>query len=215
MRKDMPSWFDGDVDSLGECGIGTVQRFRAPQSPGSNGIFWYTLQSGSVFIITLSSEHDTSPNSPQRQFLERSLASVNRSITPWLIFTQHRHIYHFSGSEQQVQDGYLANMEALFVQYKVDLVLMGHTHNYQRTVPIYNYTETPGAPVYIITGSSGALLESYGIVPGRENLVAAFDSERTGFSHISALNSTHLRVRWITNVDGEVADESYIVHTTN
>jgi len=24
------AWFDGDVDSLGECGVGTDQRFRAP-----------------------------------------------------------------------------------------------------------------------------------------------------------------------------------------
>ena len=61
-------WFDGDVDSLGECGVdkpamikfitrnqkGAVQRFRAPiAGPGGagNGLFWYQIKIYDIFII--------------------------------------------------------------------------------------------------------------------------------------------------------------------
>jgi len=86
-----PSWWDGDVDSLGECGVGTQQRFRSPRN--GNGIFWYSFAVGSVTVVTLSSEHDLSPDSPQGEFLARELAAVNRSVTPWLIVSLHRMMY--------------------------------------------------------------------------------------------------------------------------
>ena len=40
-----PSWWDGLVDSEGECGVGTFARFRSPGSNGGangNAIFWYS-----------------------------------------------------------------------------------------------------------------------------------------------------------------------------
>jgi len=156
-----PAWFDGDVDSLGECGVGTQQRFRSPVN--GNGIFWYAFSSGSVTIITLSSEHDYTEGSPQGLFLQRQLAAVNRSLTPWIVVTQHRHLYHLSGSEMEMQLNYLATLEPLFKRYKVDLVLTGHVHNSLRTCSVFNWTCTPGAPVYIVSGSSGALLEDYSL----------------------------------------------------
>ena len=145
-----PSWWDGDVDSLGECGVGMAQRFRAPLSLGSNGIFWYAFETGSVTVVTLSSEHDLSPNSSQGIFLERTLGGVDRARTPWLVVTQHRHMYHLSGAEAEQQRGYLDLLEPVFRRHHVDLVVMGHTHNTLRTCAVYNYTCTPGAPVYVI-----------------------------------------------------------------
>ena len=92
VHKDLPSWFDGDVDSRGECGVGTEQRFRAPSTLNGNKIFWYTFSSGSVSVIMLSSEHSMAPGSAQRTFLEGALASVNRTLTPWLVVTFHREV---------------------------------------------------------------------------------------------------------------------------
>jgi hypothetical protein len=44
--------------------------------------------------------------------------------------------------------------EALY-NNKVDLVLVGHIHSYERTFPVYNSTNTAGAPIYIMQGASG------------------------------------------------------------
>jgi hypothetical protein len=217
VHVDMPSWFSGDVDSLGECGVGTERRFRAPLGgPGgpANRIFWYAYSLGSVTIVMLSSEHSTEPGSPQADWLARTLAAVNRSETPWLIVTQHREMYHAARDELAVQLGYIANLEPLFMQFGVDLVMMGHIHNTMRSCAIYNWTcveDGRRAPVYVVSGSSGALLEAYGLDPDWKHLVEFYDEVRTGFHVISALNHTTLRIRWISNADGSVADESYIV----
>ena len=117
-----PKWWDGAVDSLGECGVGTQQRFRSP--PNGNGIFWYSFATGSVTIVTLSSEHDLSPGSPQGDFLERTLASVDRSVTPWLVVSLHRMMYSLTGSEQAQQDGFRALLEDVFARAHVDLVMV-------------------------------------------------------------------------------------------
>ena len=151
-----PSWWDGKVDSRGECGVGTERRFRSPRN--GNLIFWYSFASGSATIVTLSSEHDLGPQSPQGAFLEQTLAAVNRSLTPWVIVTFHRQVYAMSGAEQPQMDGFLALVEDVLYRHRVDIVFNGHQHNSQRTCEIYKYKCTPGAPVYVISGSSGGKL---------------------------------------------------------
>ena len=203
-----PSWWDGDVDSLGECGVGTQQRFRSTQN--GNGIFWYSFAVGSVTRITLSSEHDLAPGSPQGDFLARELAAVNRSVTPWLVVSLHRMMYSLTGSEQAQQDGFRALLEDVFYRARVDLVMMGHVHSSQRTCAVYNYSCTPGAPVYIISGSAGAMLEPYPI-NDPQGLVKFYDGASCGFYVVSITNGTHIRLTWSRNSDGQVRDDAWIV----
>jgi hypothetical protein len=126
-----PAWWDGDVDSLGECGVGTDQRFRAP--PNGNRIFWYWFATGSATVVMLSSEHDLSPDSPQGSWLALTLASVNRTLTPWVVVSFHRMVYSLTGSEQAQQDGFRALLEDVFYRARVDAVMMGHVHSSERT----------------------------------------------------------------------------------
>ena len=42
--------------------------------------------------------------------------------------------------------------EPLFNQYGVDLVMHGHVHAYERTNRVYNYQNSPCAPMYITVG---------------------------------------------------------------
>ena len=203
-----PSWWDGDVDSLGECGVGTQQRFRSPLN--GNGIFWYSFAVGSATIITLSSEHDLAPGSPQGEFLARQLAAVNRSLTPWLVVSLHRMMYSLTGSEQPQQDGFRALLEDVFARARVDLVMMGHIHSSQRTCAVYNSTCTPGAPVYIISGSAGAMLEPYPLDDPR-GLVQFYDGASCGSYVVSIANSTHMRLTWTRNSDGAVRDDAWLV----
>ena len=46
-------------------------------------------------------------------------------------------------------------VEPLFLQYGVDLVLAGHTHAYERTFPVYNFTANACGPVHIAIGDGG------------------------------------------------------------
>jgi hypothetical protein len=204
----MPAWFDGDVDSLGECGVGTDRRFRAPSN--GNRIFWYSFSTGSVSVVTLSSEHSVAPGSPQRAFLEGALAAVNRTLTPWLVVTFHREVYSLTGDEQPLQDGYLAWMEALFYSHKVDLVANGHIHQSQRTFPVYKYQLVEDAPVYIISGSAGAMLEPYP-ADNRTGLVAWNGLGACGLYVVDCVNATHMRLTWTRNNDSAVLDDAWVV----
>ena len=203
-----PVWWDGDVDSLGECGVGTQQRFRGPRN--GNGIFWYSFSVGSMTLVTLSSEHDLSPDSPQGAFLERTLAAVNRSLTPWVIVSQHREMYSLTGAEQAQQDGFRALLEDVFRRHAVDLVMMGHIHQTSRTCPVYNYTCTRGAPVYLISGSAGAMLEPDPI-HDPTHVVEFHNGASCGFYVVSIANATHMRLQWSRNKDGLVLDDAWVV----
>jgi hypothetical protein len=46
-----------------------------------------------VHFTAVSTEHDLEPGSPQRAWLERELASVDRCRTPWLVLLLHRPMY--------------------------------------------------------------------------------------------------------------------------
>ena len=207
----MPAWFDGRVDSNGECGVATLQRFRAPQSAGSNAVVWYTFALGSVTVVTLSSEHSSAPDSAQGQFLERTLAAVDRSLTPWVVVTHHRHMYDAAGVETEVQAGFLAWLEPVFARHGVDLVLMGHLHSAQRTCQVFNGTCTKGAPMYVISGASGATFGDWPVDPARASWVEYYDTRVNGFQVIDALNRTHLRIRFVRNHDMAVGDEAWVV----
>ena len=52
----------------------------------------YGFDYGSAHFVLMSTEHFFDPTSPQYQFLEMHLSSVNRTRTPWLIFAGHRQV---------------------------------------------------------------------------------------------------------------------------
>ncbi len=158
----------------------------------------------------LSSEHLLCPGSPQGDFLEETLAAVNRSLTPWVIVSMHREMYSLTGSEQSMQDGFRAELEPVFARHAVDLVMMGHLHSSQRTCQVLNNSCTPGAPVYIISGSSGAMLEPYPLSDPNK-LVRFYEPDSCGIYWVAIKNSSHLQLQWVRNNDTAVRDEAWIV----
>ena len=119
-------------------------------------------------------------------------------------------MYSLTGSEQAQQDGYRAILEGVFARHQVDLVMNGHVHNSQRTCPLFNYTCTAGAPVYIISGSAGAMLENYP-VSDPNGLVQFYNGDSCGFYTVAIANSTHARLTWTRNSDGQALDDAWIV----
>ncbi|KAJ0957147.1 putative phosphodiesterase I [Helianthus annuus] len=166
-------------DSGGECGVPYENYFPMP-TPAKDKP-WYSIEQGSVHFVVISTEHDWSKSSEQYQWMSKDMASVDRSRTPWVIFTGHRPMYSSCGS---VDPRFLLQVEPLLLTNKVDLVLFGHVHNYERTCAVYrnqckampkkgadgvdtydnnNYE----APVHAIIGMAGFKLDSFPPKAGR------------------------------------------------
>jgi hypothetical protein len=124
-----------------------THRFHMP-SKQSGGYLnsWYSFNYGFVHVISLSCESDF-PMAPsgnlldtttQVNWLKNDLASVNRTITPWVIVQCHRS-WKGSISVADILEGGVINcpacktaFEALLIQYNVDIYLAGHVHWYER-----------------------------------------------------------------------------------
>ena len=80
-------------DSGGECGIPALTFFPSPDQ--HDGIFtsYWSYDIGNIHIIALNSETDFSWDSKQWKWLQSDLQQIDRSQTPWVIFTAHRMMY--------------------------------------------------------------------------------------------------------------------------
>ncbi len=198
-------------DSGGEGGVAAHARYAAPSN--GLGVFWYSFDAGNVHFVHFSSEHDYTPGSQQRAFLERDLGAVDRAATPWLVVAMHRPMYNArNDSDWVINEGMRAELEALFLASKVDLVLSGHYHNYLRTTPLANMTVMGNgeAPVYITVGTGGATYHQEAIRSDAGQWVAAQDVE-WGFLLVETANSTALRATFRSNaLGGAVKDEVWI-----
>ncbi|XP_071718869.1 nucleotide pyrophosphatase/phosphodiesterase-like [Rutidosis leptorrhynchoides] len=164
----------GTPDSGGECGVAYETYFRMP-TPAKDKP-WYSIELGSVHFTVISTEHDFSQHSEQYQWMNKDMGSVDRSSTPWLIFTGHRPMYSSSGFV--VDKRFVETVEPLLLAHKADLVLFGHVHNYERTCAVYQkeckqmpkkdgigfdtYNNTNyAAPVHVTIGMAGFTLKGF------------------------------------------------------
>jgi predicted phosphodiesterase len=99
----------------------------------------YSFNFNNVHFLSMATEISYSTSSSQNAFVRQDLAaaSQNQNID-WIIVYFHKPMYSSPSScsscsgESSLRDIY----HPLFDQYGVDLVLEGHTHDYQRSFPI-------------------------------------------------------------------------------
>ncbi|KAE8675159.1 Purple acid phosphatase 15 [Hibiscus syriacus] len=91
----------------------------------------------------------------QYKWLERDLANVDRSVTPWLVATWHPPWYNSYKAHYKEAECTRVEMEELLYSYSVDIVLNGHVHAYERSNRVYNHTLDPCGPVHITVGDGG------------------------------------------------------------
>ena len=99
--------------------------------------------------------------STQAHFLDSDLTAAT---APWKVVMHHEPIWSSAVAHGSNKD-LLAAWGPIIDSHKVDLVLNGHDHNYERTQPMRGMT--PGATnadgtVYLIAGSAGAYLYDNG-----------------------------------------------------
>ncbi|KAJ5362071.1 hypothetical protein N7541_002915 [Penicillium brevicompactum] len=215
----------------------TAQALARKARSLSNPPFWYSFEYGMAHIVMINTETDF-PNAPdgtdgsaklnggpfgtphqQIEFLKADLASVDRTVTPWVIVAGHRPWYATGSSSgcDSCQEAF----EGLFYQYGVDLGVFGHVHNSQRFLPVVNGTADPNgmndpkAPMYIVAGGAGNIegLSDVGSKPSYTEFAYADDYS---YSTLKFLDAQNLQVEFIRSSTGEVLDSStlYKKHAT-
>ena len=204
------------MDSGGECGVLATKLIPMP-SPATTNQPWWSYDVGLIHFVGMSTEHDFTSCSPQYNFLEEDLASVNRTKTPWVIFNGHRAMYINSDftdptksySDGVVMDQLIANIEPILWKYKVNAAFWGHNHVFQRQSAVLqkvvvqtseertntdgdvqNWYENPQATVQIVIGNAGASFSNNSINPWP--VWNEQTSNFFGYSIVKAHNATHL-----------------------
>ncbi len=78
--------------SGGECGVVNIAMVPMP-SPANITQPWFSYDVGLIHFVGMSTEHNFTIGSPQYLFLHNDLYNVDRSVTPWIVFTGHRPMY--------------------------------------------------------------------------------------------------------------------------
>ncbi|RFU33810.1 hypothetical protein B7463_g2574, partial [Scytalidium lignicola] len=220
---------------------GYRNHFRMPseESKGT-GNFWYSFDHGMVHYIQLDTETDlghgfiapdekggpegfdsgpfNSIMNAQTDWLAADLAAVNRSKTPWVIVAGHRPWYlsHANASGTicwTCKDVF----EPLLIHYKVDLVLSGHSHVYERNAPLANGVvdpkelNNPDFPWYITNGAAGHYdgLDTLQ-VPYQKYQRFGLDTTNAtyGWSKLTFHNCTHLTHDFVASRNGSILDSA-------
>jgi hypothetical protein len=114
----------------------------------------------------LSSYSSYGKYTPQWLWLSQELGRVDRKTTPWLIVLLHSPWYNSNNYHYMEGETMRVQFERWLVDAKVDIVLAGHVHSYERSrrffnieYDIVNGKATPvhnlNAPVYINIGYGG------------------------------------------------------------
>ncbi|CAK4668502.1 unnamed protein product [Aphanomyces euteiches] len=217
-------------------------RFRMPSNGALN--MWYSWNHGPVHFVSISSEtdYDGAPSNnkgtsvenghfgDQLSWLETDLGRVNRSETPWVIVGCHRPVYGLkvykaNGKPKAKQQALQKAFEPHFLRHKVDVVISGHQHAYERHFPIAESKphlegvsldrsryRSPTAPVYIVSGSCGSTdgHEPY-VDVAAQTWNVLYDNVHYGISTLRA-NRTALEWAFVHSVDGATIDHFTIVN---
>jgi hypothetical protein len=134
--------------------------------PGDNGEKWYSYDWGRIHFVALDTE---ASYATQAAWLDGDLAAT---ALPWKVVYFHRPPY---SSGQHGSDTSLRRAFApVFEKHRVQLVLAGHDHNYERMVPQRGVQ-------YVVTGGGGV-----GTRPVGTSSFTVFSEDVIHFVHVEA-----------------------------
>lgn len=189
----------GNHDDPDNAGVpnherGMYHRLFALPEP-SLGRAYYAFTAGNVRFIGLNTE-EAAPT--QTNWLARELqAAANDTNVTWIIAACHRPPY--SQGEREGWGEGKTNWSPLLVKYEADWLFSGHSHNYQRTVPVRGVR-------YLVSGGGGGY--PYGSAEGEP--LHAFAT--TCYHYVSChVTGDVMQVRGIRS-DGLVFDSETMTH---
>ena len=190
-------------------------------------VHFYSIDYKNIHYVALSMYTDYSKESEQYKFLENDLRSANTNPDiDWILVFFHEPIYtndHLDLTPNSKSTiGPLTEfrnvMQPLFDLYNVDLVLQGHFHAYERTLPLmFNNTITdysthsyidPEGQIYVTVGTGGRKMHDF--KPEIAEWTAMQYNQEYGFLNlIWSENGKKMSGEFITN-SGKVADSFQI-----
>lgn len=142
------------------------EAFVLPANGGPDGLErWYSFNWGDVHFVAL----DTEKTGPvQAAWLEADLAA---NTLPWTIVYGHKP--PFSSGDHGNDAGFRTYFVPIIEKYHVPLVLNGHDHDYERTLPQNGVT-------YVVTGGGGR-----GVRPVGTSAFTAFSDAVIHFTYVT------------------------------
>ncbi|KAF5735991.1 hypothetical protein HS088_TW14G00121 [Tripterygium wilfordii] len=202
-----------------------MHRYHVPyKASKSTSPLWYSIKRASAYVIVLSSYSAYGTYTPQYNWLQEELPKVNRSETPWLIILVHSPWYNSNNYHFKEGESMRVMFEPWLVHYKVDMVLSGHVHSYERSERVsnvkYNITDglctpvkDPSAPIYLTLGDGGNIEGLANSFTEPQPSYSAFREASFGHATLEIKNRTHAYYTWHRNHDNEpVAADSLWIH---
>jgi len=185
-------------------------RFNMPKNGDDN--LYYSFNYRNTHVVILNSETVVEFHwKDMYEWTKADFEKVDRSVTPWLFVAFH-HPWYCSNAKHQDSAWFMKEeYEDLFHEHKVDVVLQGHVHAYERTYGTYKEKRDDSAPVYMTTGNAGNDEGLYKDWINPQPEWSAYRESVFGFSTMQIFNSTHLRWQMIRGVDSVVRDDAWIV----
>ena len=174
-------------------------------SSGSPSPDWWSYDAGLAHVVGLSSYAPVGPDrglfdgaeAPMREWLREDLARVDRDATPWIIAMFHAPWYNSNAGHFEEAERHRAVLERTLYDAGVDVVLNGHVHSYERTVPVYDGAPDPCGAAHLVVGDGGNYEGPYGD-GWREPQPAwsAFREGSFGAGRLEIHNATHAMWEW-------------------
>jgi len=187
---------------------------------------YYSFDKGGVHFLVLSTETEYDEGSTQFRFAVDDLSKAdNNPEVQWIIVAYHRTITYnsYTSAEDVGSSNFRDTYHPLFEHYNVDLVLMAHQHNYERTYPLQYNTFSPASPiitdrnkshynnpegqVFAIIGTGGAHLFQF---VGEAPTSTAERYEGFGLAEIKITENPRL-LNFTFFGDGERAEDTFII----
>lgn len=214
-------------------------RFTSPQP----SVFYHSFNVGPMHIILFTSEFyffdrfGTEQLQSQYNWLVEDLAKANteeaRNAQPWIVALAHRPMYCSSLGiddctkvDSVMRTGYkhkYFKLEDLFYANGVDLQFYAHEHNYERLLPIYNYSYEsvsnssmymdPIYPVHFVTGSAGCR-EFRGWFSYPKPAWSVFRTNDYGFTRLNVEDKLTLKLEQYSIEQAKVVDQLTITKSS-
>ena len=190
------------------------------EKEGSGDNMYYSWSYGPAHFVAMNSETaiDTQDfHKDNLKFVEADMAAVDRTQTPWMIAHFHRPLYcandkqctgYVGASDPTKPNKLTKEAEDLFYNNKVDVVMSGDVHEYERTFPVYKSEKQTEAPVYILQGASGNREGNKGSFPDADKLPdwSASHSMDIGYGLMTFTGTDTLDWQFIRAEDNTVLD---------
>jgi len=190
---------------------------------------YYSFDINNVHVLTMATEEEYEPNSDQYYFVEDDLRkAANNPNIKWIIVTMHNPFYsspnECEASGCEGDENYRESFHPLFDKFGVDLVLQGHIHNYQRSLPLtFNQEDSskplvtsisktdyknPDGTIFAIVGTGGVNLHG---LSDKAPYMAYQQDSKFGILHLQ-FSDSNLGAKFVSN-DGSTLDYFSIAKT--